>query len=222
MQVEIRHGPAFATLFVTLGPLESIVAEADAMASMAARTLMRTRFNGGFFSALLKRLLGGESLFINEFSCPTDAKEVQVVLTQPTPGDMRRIDLAGNTLLLQPGAFVACDPGVTLGIGWAGFASWIGGEGLFRLKVTGRGSVWFGGYGSVFTREVKGEYLVDTGHLLAYEPTVSLRVALSGGLFSSIFGGEGLVSRMQGRGTIYMQSRNLDGLTAWTNSHLPR
>ena len=100
---------------------------------------------------------------------------------------------------------------------WAGFASLIGGEGLFRLEASGNGAVFFGGYGAVEAKDLNGELLVDTGHLLAYEPTVSLKIAMSGGIFSSIFGGEGLVSRVGGHGRIYLQTRSVEGLASWAN-----
>ena len=100
--------------------------------------------------------------------------------------------------------------GVKLGLRWAGIRSWFAGEGLFR-RVSGNGPVWLGGYGSSFERDVKDTYDVDSSHLLAYEPTVSLKIGLAGGVFSSFFGGEGFVSKMQGEGKIYLQSR-------WTGS----
>ena len=109
---------------------------------------------------------------------------------------------------------------VGVGLGWAGIASLVGGEGLFRLKVSGNGKVWFGAYGGIFAKEVEGEYVVDTGHLVAYEPSVSIRMGMAGGIFSSFFGGEGLVTRVTGPGRIYMQSRSLDGLAAWTNGQI--
>lgn len=220
MQTDVRFRPSFATVFVTLMPGESLVAEADAMASMSTHIDMTTRWNGGFFKAILRRLFGGETLFVNEFSCPKSQSSVDLVLTQPTPGDIQSLELKGNVMYLQRGAYIASTPGVTLGLGWAGLASWFGGEGLFRLRVSGTGTVWFGGYGGVFEKTVNGEYVVDTGHLLAYEPTLSMSVGLSGGIFSSFFGGEGFVSRIRGQGKIYMQSRSLDGLAAWTNGHL--
>jgi uncharacterized protein (TIGR00266 family) len=106
-------------------------------------------------------------------------------------------------------------------VGGAGIASWLGGEGLFRLRVSGRGSVWIGGYGSIVEREVRGELKVDSGHLIAYEPTIELRTGLSGGIFSSMFGGEGLVTRVMGQGRVYLQTRSLEGLASWTNRYLP-
>lgn len=217
MEVEISDRPSFANLQVKLGPGEKIIAEGGAMASMSSSVEMKTRWNGGFLRAGLKKLFGGETLFVNEFTAPGGG---EIVLSQPVPGDMECLELRGNTFYLQPGAFIACEPGVSLGLGWAGFASWIGREGLFRLKLSGQGRVWFGAYGGIFTRRIDGEHVVDTGHLVGYEPTISLRMGLAGGLFSSFFGGEGLVTRVHGPGQIYLQSRSLDGLVAWTKSHL--
>lgn len=217
MEAEVRNRPSFANLHVQLNPGDRIIAEADAMASMSSSISMSTKFNGGAVQAVVKRVFGSESLFVNEFTANSPG---EMVITQPFPGDIECIELKGNTMFLQPGAFLACEPGVNLGLGWAGIASFVGKEGLFRLKVSGHGRVWFGAYGGIFIREIDSEYVVDTGHLVAYEPTIGIRMGMAGGIFSSFFGGEGLVTRVTGPGRIYMQSRSMDGLAAWTNSHL--
>lgn len=219
VEAEIRHKPTFATLFTEIPPGEAIIGESDAMASMTSNTSIKARFNGGFLMALLLRFLGGESLFINVFRS-RDNQPAEVVLTSNTPGDMVEIPLNGQEILVQPGSFVACTEGLGLSVGWAGFASWLGGEGLFRLKVKGTGKVWVGAYGSIYEKHVSDEFVVDTSHLVAYESTVGLRAGMAGGFFSSIFSGEGFVSRISGPGKIYLQSRSMSGLTSWTNSHL--
>lgn len=217
MEATTRNRPSFANVLVKLEPGDKIIAEADAMASMSASVEMKTRWSGGMFGAILKRVFGGESLFVNEFSSPESA---ELVLTQGMPGDIECLELKGTSLFLQPGAFLACEPGVSLGLKWAGIASLVGGEGLFRLRVSGTGRVWFSAYGGIFTREITDEYIVDTGHLVGYEPTINIRVGMAGGIFSSFFGGEGLVTKVRGPGRIYMQSRNFSGLTAWMNAHI--
>jgi len=214
---EIRDKPSFANIHVKLQPGDQIIAEADAMACMSSTIEMDTKWSGGVVQGILKRVFGGESMFVNTFSTQTGG---ELVLTQPFPGDMQCLELNGNTMFLQPGAFIACEPGVKLGLGWAGFKMFIAREGLFRLKVSGTGRVWFGAYGGIFQKEVEGEYVVDSGHLVAYEPTIGIRIGMAGGIFSSFFSGEGFVTRVSGPGRIYMQSRSFDGLAAWTNAHL--
>jgi uncharacterized protein (TIGR00266 family) len=217
MESEIRSRPAFANLLVRLAQGDRIVAESDAMASMSSSISLRTRLSGGFWSALVRRVFGGESLFINEFTTATFG---ELVLTQPIPGDIECVELKGHALYLQPGAFIACDPDVQLGVGWAGLRSMIAREGLFRLRVSGQGRVWIGAYGGIVTKDIPDEYVVDTSHLVAYEPSISLRLGMAGGLFSSLFSGEGLVTRLRGPGRVYLQTRSIEGLAAWVNSHL--
>jgi uncharacterized protein (TIGR00266 family) len=218
MEIQIRNRPSFANLLVRLVRGDRIVAESDAMASMTANVGVHTRWNGGgFFAAFLRKLFGGESLFLNEFHSD-DASEL--VLTQPVPGDIECIELRGTTLYLEPGAFVACEPGVVLGIGYAGLRSLVAREGLFRLKVSGQGRVWFGAYGGIYARELTDELVIDSGHLVAYEPSVSLSLGLSGSIFTSLVGGEGLVLRARGPGRVYLQTRSLSGLASWVNGHL--
>lgn len=219
MNVEMKGAPSFAHLHVQLEPGESIIAEADAMSSMSASLDMNTKFNGGFFSGLCKRYLGGESLFINEFINNT-GETCKLTLAQATPGNMREVDLNGETLCLQPGAYICSTPGIKLGLKWAGFASFIGREGLFKLTVSGMGKVWYGAYGELLEKDVEGEYIVDTAHLVSYQPHLKLKVQLAGGIFSSFFGGEGLVTRIQGTGKIVIQTRSLSGLANWLNPRI--
>lgn len=220
MKAEIKGGPAFAYMDVELAPGDTITTESNAMSSMDASLELRSRFNGGFFIALLRKFLGGETLFINDFSNPTDHPR-RLTLVQPTPGDVRCIELNGNTLYMQPGAFLACTPGVKVGVVFAGFISWLAREGLFRIAVSGNGKVWYGAFGALLEKEIDGEYIVDTSHLVSYEPGIKLKLQLAGGIFSSLFGGEGLVTRVVGKGKIVIQTRSISGITGWINPRLP-
>jgi uncharacterized protein (TIGR00266 family) len=220
MNVTIKGKPVFGHLHVVLDPGESILAESDAMASMASNLDMASRLNGSFFSAIIKKYLGGESLFINEFSNKTSSP-LHLTITQPVPGDVLGLELSGESFYLQPGAYIASTPGVRLSVAWAGLASFIAREGLFRLKVSGKGQVWFGAFGGLVEKHIEGEYIVDTSHLVGYDPEFKLHIQLAGGFFSSIFGGEGLVTRMKGTGKIVIQTRSISSLAKWINRFLP-
>ena len=219
MDIQIEGKPVFAHVHVDLEPGESITAESDAMSSMSADLEMKAHFNGGFFGGLAKKFLGGESLFVNTFTNRGSGVK-RVSLVQSTPGDIRHIKLEGQSLCLQPGAYIASTPGVKLGIKYAGLGSFIGGEGLFKLVVSGQGEVLYGAYGGLVEKQIDGEYIVDTSHLVAYEPQLKLKAQLSGGIFSSFFGGEGLVTRVEGKGKIIIQTRSVSGLVGWINPQL--
>lgn len=216
----MEGAPVFAHLQVTLDPGETLIAEPDAMASMSSDLELKTRLNGGFFGGLARKFLGGESIFINHFTNPAQNAR-HLTITQTCPGDMCCVDLAeGENLGLQPGAFICSESNVKLGLKWAGFASWFGREGLFKIRVEGPGRVWFGGYGAMVEKELDGETIVDTSHLVAYDPDIRLKVQLSGGIFSSFFSGEGFVTRLQGKGRYWIQTRSMSGFSSWLNQRI--
>ena len=219
MNTEIKGSPSFAYIAVQLEPGESIIAESDAMSSMASDLDMKAKFNGGFFSGLAKKFFGGESLFINCFTNNSSGTR-PLTLVQGAPGDIHEVVLDNSAICLQPGAYICSSPGLKLGLKWAGIASWIAREGLFKLVVSGTGKLFYGAYGGLLKREVNGEVIVDTSHLVAYDPSLKLKVQLAGGLFSSFFGGEGLVTRVEGEGSYIIQTRSLAGLKGWLNPKL--
>lgn len=219
MKLTVEGKPVFAHVIVEIDPGETFVAESDAMSSMSAELDMTAKFNGGLITGLLKKYLGGESLFINHFTNNTN-KPLSLHITQPTPGDIEVKELNGESFCIQKGSYIASTQGVKLGVKWAGLGSLIGGEGLFKLIVSGNGKVVFGAYGGIIEKEVNGEFIVDTGHLVAYEPSMKLKTQLAGGLIGSFLGGEGFVMRVEGKGKIYLQTRNISGLASWVNRHL--
>lgn len=219
MNLQFEGKPTFTFVHVDLSPGESVVAESNAMASMDADLDMQARLNGGFFSALLKKFLGGESLFVNHFA-NNGSTTKRVTLTQNFPGDMMVKELNNESYCLQPGAYIASSPGIRLGVRYAGLASFIAKEGLFKLVVSGTGKVVYGAYGALVEKVVEGEYIVDSTHLVAYEPTMKLKIQLSGNIFSSFFSCEGFVTRVVGSGKIIMQSRSISNLARWINRHL--
>ena len=141
-------------------------------------------------------------------------------MTQSTIGDIERIDLSQGDICFQPGAYIAHTAGVKMGVQWAGFASWLAGEGLFKLRLSGGGRAFFGAYGGMTKKHVQGEFVVDTGHLVAYESQIQMGIKLAGGLFGSVTSGEGLVNRLSGEGDIYLQSRSIDGLVRYLRPKL--
>ncbi len=219
MHTEIKGAPAFAHLAVVLAPGERVIAESGAMSSMDAGLELKARINGNPFTALMRKWLGGETFFLSAFSNST-SEEHRLVLSQTTPGDISEVSLNDESLYLQSGAFLACTDGIKIGLKWAGFTSFLAREGLFKIAVSGTGRVWYGAYGALLEKDVDGEIIVDSGHLVAYGPGIKLKLRLAGGLFSSFFGGEGLVMRIVGKGRITLQTRSLGGLAGWLNPKL--
>lgn len=51
-------------------------------------------------------------------------------------------------------------------------------------------------------------YIVDNGHLVAWNTKYLLERVASGGIISGLSSGEGLVCKFTGPGTVFLQTRN--------------
>ena len=221
MRHEVKYGPAYALALVGLDPGESIQAEAGAMVSMSSTIEMETSTRGGMLSGLRRSVLGGESFFINTFRA-TEAGEV--TLAPPLPGDIVALELSGQTLLVQSGSFLAATEGVDVDTKWGGAKSFFSSEGLFLLRCTGQGTIWVSSYGAIHPIDLGvGEpYVVDTGHMVAFDDSVQYDVGRSGGWKSTLFSGEGLVVRLTGPGRFFMQTRSEDSFLSWLLPKIPK
>ena len=221
MEHEILYRPSYSLLRVSLRQGESIAAEAGAMVSMSAGIEMETAARGGVFGALKRSMLGGESFFVNTFH----ANQPGEATFAPTlPGDLCAFELTGGTLFAQSGAYVASSPQIDVDTKWGGARTFFSKEGLFLLKLTGTGTVFLSSYGAIHAVDLEPgqQYIVDTGHMVAFEESVDYRVERVGGLKSTFFSGEGLVCRLTGPGRILIQTRSPDAFLAWLIPQIPK
>lgn len=211
IKYRIEHNPAYAMLIVTLEANQSILVETGAMAAMDSCIKMKSGIRGGLGKGI-GRMLGGESLFVSEFTAQN--KRGELYISPAIAGDVSHYSLTGECgLMVQSTGFVACGTGVELDTKFQGFKGFFSGESLFLLKVTGYGDFWFNSYGAIVEINVEGNYVVDTGYIVAFEDTLNYDVEVIGGLSfrnlrTGILGGEGLVCRFSGTGRLWIQSRN--------------
>jgi uncharacterized protein (TIGR00266 family) len=206
---EILHQPAFALAVVRLEAEQSILAEAGAMVSMSANVELQSQMKGGLMGAF-KRAVGGESAFVSTFTARGGPGEV--TFAPGSPGDVAAIEMNSQQFYVQSSSYLAGDAGLTVDTRWGGAKSFFGGEGLFVLQVTGTGLLLLSSFGAIHRKQLAaGErYVVDTGHLVAWEGTTQyiLRKAAAG-FFRSMLSGEGIVAEFTGPGELLIQTRNL-------------
>jgi uncharacterized protein (TIGR00266 family) len=224
MQHRIEHGPSFAWLRVSLGPNELIQAESGAMVSRSPQLEMDTRLNAGrragpfaklwaFFIAFFRRLFGGETMFVNDFH---GTEGGDVVLAPSLSGQIMHQSLnGGERLFVQTGSYLASTGTIDTKVRWGGLRAMFGGEGLILLECSGQGELFVNSYGGIVPVVVDGSFVVDTGHIVAFDGTLDFKVRSVGGLKSFLFSGEGLVCEFQGQGRVYVQSRNMSALISW-------
>lgn len=205
----VEHQGAFALAVVNLQPEQSIAAEAGAMVSMSANIDLQSNLKGGVFGAL-KRAVGGESAFVSTFTSRGGPGEV--TLAPGAPGGVAGIEMNNQTFMVQSSSYLAGDTSLNVDTKFGGAKAFFGGEGLFILQVSGTGLLLVASFGAIHRKMLRpGErYVVDTGHLVAWEGHMqyNLRKAASG-FFKSFISGEGLVAEFTGPGELLMQTRNL-------------
>ncbi|MEO0949542.1 MAG: TIGR00266 family protein, partial [Cyanobacteria bacterium J06641_5] len=212
---DLQHSPSYAQLDVHLRPEQSILVEASAMAAMDANLQMKSRLKGGLLKGL-GRALAGESLFINEFTAQRQQGTLHIA--PAIPGDVRHYALDGQMgLIVQSGGFVACSPTIELETKFQGVKGFFSGESIFMLRASGRGDLWFSSYGGILEIPISGEYVIDTGYIVAFEDTLDYGVEMISGLSfrglrTGLLGGEGLVCRLRGQGRAWIQARHLFNL----------
>lgn len=218
---EVQHQPSFALAILRLQAEQSIQAEAGAMVSMSANIELQSQMKGGLFGAL-KRAAGGESAFISTFTARGGPGEV--TLAPGAPGDIAGIELSGQQFFVQSSSYLAGDASLTVDTKWGGAKTFFSGEGLFVLLVQGEGLLLVSSFGAIHRKRLQpGErYVVDTGHLVAWESSTqyTLRKAASG-FFRSMMSGEGIVAEFTGPGELLIQTRNLAALAGLLKPFFP-
>lgn len=205
---------------VTLDPDEVVIAEAGGMMYMSNGIDMQTVFGDpskqqGMLGKLLdagKRMVTGESLFLTTFGAVGKTRE-QVAFAAPYPGKIipMHLDELGGELICQKDSFLCAARGVHIGIAFQKkiLAGLFGGEGFILQRLTGDGIAFVHAGGTIHRLELQaGETMrLDTGCLVAFQPSVQYDIKMVSGIKNAIFGGEGLfLATLQGPGTVWLQS----------------
>ncbi len=231
MDYEILYQPSYSLARVQLGEGEAITAESGAMVSMSPTIHLEAKMAGGGLMGAVKSAIGGESLFRTTFTAQSGAGEV--LLAPATTGDIMGLQMAGQSLFVQPGSYLAGATGLNIGIQGSPRAM-LSGEGLFLLTVSGAGLLLLSSFGAIHkvTLGPGEEYIIDSGHMVAFDSNISYTVekasgrsqGLGGflkGVVTSALTGEGLVCRYRGPGDIYLQTRSFQSFIRMLVPFLP-
>ncbi|KAK6530308.1 hypothetical protein TWF694_003668 [Orbilia ellipsospora] len=211
----IDHRDSNTILTINLAHGCPITAKPGAMVAMAATVTLK-----GSVKVSLKKLISGGELAHSTYTGPGE-----VILAPASLGDIVPIRLDGNQQwTMGKDAFLANTQGVirdykSQGLGSAMFS----GEGLFVYKITGQGVLFVTSLGAIIQKNLapNEQYIVDNGHLVAWNCKYVIERIASGGIISALSSNEGLVCRFTGPGTVFIQTRNPGEFGAWIRSHVP-
>jgi uncharacterized protein (TIGR00266 family) len=123
---------------------------------------------------------------------------------------------------VQSTSYLGSASGVDIDLGFQGFKSIFSGESIFWLDISGYGAVILSSFGAIYEVPVNGEYIVDTGHIVAFEKSLTFEITKAGSSWIGAFlGGEGLVCRFKGQGRLFCQTHNPGAFGREVGSQLP-
>jgi uncharacterized protein (TIGR00266 family) len=230
MQQLIKYEPSFSMLQLSLAPGETVIAEAGSMVARSSNLQMEVKLNAGrkagffgklkaVFIALLRKMIGGETFFVNHFSSPQGGF---VWLAPALSGGIKHIPLQNTSMLFSAGAYLASMGEIDLKMRWGGLRAILSKEGAFFVEASGMGEVWVTSYGAIDEVYCNGSYIVDNGHIVGFDSSLTFKIkSAGGGLLGFMASGEGLVCEFQGQGRILIQSRNTGSLVSWLTPMLP-
>jgi len=205
---------------IELDPGETVIAEAGTMVYMEQGINFEVKMgdgstpNQGIMGKLLSagsRILTGESLFITHFTNQGYGKS-RVAFAAPYPGTIIPVDLntVRNNLIVQKDGFLCAAMGTKLSItlNQKIGSGLLGGEGFILQRLEGDGKAFVHAGGTVIEKQLNNETIrIDTGCVVAFEPSLDFNIESSGSLKSMVFGGEGLfLATMRGTGRVWLQS----------------
>ena len=205
---------------------EKVYTQSGGMAYQTEGIEMSTNARGGLMKSL-GRMFTGESIFMANYTAQRDGAVVAFAAT--VPGSIIPIDLRNTAggMIMQKGAFLCAEDSVNLSVSFTKKfgAGLFGGEGFILQKAEGAGHVFMEVDGDPIEKELKpGEVLkVDTGNVVAFEPTVSYEIETVKGLGNIFLGGEGLfLTKLVGPGKVVIQSQNFNDFAGRVAALIPR
>jgi uncharacterized protein (AIM24 family) len=180
---------------------------------------------GGFFGAL-KRVAGGGSLFMTEYT-PWQMPGVVAFATK-VPGHIVPIELGnGPEYMVHRHGFLCATPQVTIGVGFQQSlgAGIFGGSGFVLQRVGGQGTAWLELSGELIVKDLApGEILrVHPGHVGAFQTSVNFQITTVPGIKNMIFGGDGLfLAELSGPGRVWLQTLPISRLAHQIGEYLPQ
>jgi uncharacterized protein (TIGR00266 family) len=210
VKYEIQHQGSASILVVKLSSGETFKAVSGVLMAKSGTINLSGTVEGGAIKALKRAFLGGEKMFFQTLSAEADG---EVLLSPALPGDIEVLPLAaGQELFLHGGSLLATFGEIELDtVVQQVPPGLLTGDGLFVLRATGRGFVAVGAFGALRAVSVApgGDYLVDSGHLLAWKSEQGFKVEKSStGWVSSFMSGEGFLWRFPGPAQLWMQTRS--------------
>lgn len=209
-------GTTMPVLEVALQNGEAIIAESGQLSWMSSSIELHTSTGGGGILGVFKRVAGGGTLFMTEYTAR--GAPGMVAFATKVPGHIVQVRIdAGSTYMVHRHGFLCGTPGIQVSAGFQRSlgAGVFGGNGFVLQKLSGTADAWIELDGEVVTYDLApGESLrVHPGHVGMFEERVGFDITMLRGVRNLLFGGDGLfLAQLTGPGRVWLQSLPLANL----------
>ena len=204
---------------------ETVYTQSGGMSYQSDGISMKTNARGGVMKSI-GRMFSGESMFMANYTAEKDGAMIAFASTVPgavVPVDLRQMP---GGIIVQKGSFLCAEDSVNTSVSFTKkfSAGFFGGEGFILQKAEGEGMLFLEVDGDVIEKDLAaGEVLkVDTGNVVAFDPSVSYEIETIKGLGNIFLGGEGLfLTKLVGPGKVLLQSQNFGEFIGKIIPHIP-
>lgn len=230
MQYRLTSQSVFPLVEVTLAKGEALQLESGAMVYHNGQISLEGHMNangkkgiGGALRALGRSVTSGESFFITTATGLAD--DALIAIAPGTPGAIRELAIGSEQWRLNTGAYLAAESSVQYEMVRQSISgALLGGTGgLFVMETKGSGRMLISGYGDIVEVTLDGNQplVVDNHHVLAWSASLDYQIQVASGTFG-FKTGEGLVNSFSGKGTVLIQSRNVEALAGLLDPYITK
>lgn len=218
-------GTTVPAVEIQLNQGEEIYTQSGGMTWQSEGIAMQSNAKGGIMKGL-GRMLSGESFFMVTYTAT--APNPNIAFASTVPGSIIPLEISpqNSGMIIQKGAFLCAQTGVEVSVTLSKkfSAGFFGGEGFILQKLEGQGMAFLEVDGDIIEKELTpGEVIkVDTGNVVAFDPTIRYEIETVKGLGNILFGGEGLfLTKLTGPGKVILQTLNFNDFAGRIIAKIP-
>ncbi|MFV0519149.1 MAG: TIGR00266 family protein [Lachnospirales bacterium] len=211
MNYQLSNSSSAPIATITLNNKEEIKLERGSMIYHESGISIEGKTNGGLLGALTKSIVSNESMFISHAVSNRDGAKLGIA--PASLGAIAALHCGEKQYVINDGSYLACDKTVELQIKKQKKLSttFLGGTGgFFNIHTSGEGDVLVNAFGDIIAVDLNQStpFIVDNGHVVAWETTLDTSIRVASGAFGFMTG-EGLVVEFLGKGRLYIQTRHI-------------
>ncbi len=212
----------YAVLKATMNEGDEFISMPGTVTSLKGANFAAQK-QGGLLGGLKRSITTGTGVFMDRVyyeSAPGEA-----IVAPRFPGQIGEIAL-GQEIMAHSHSFLATNSGVEVGSRSLGVRSLLASGNLFWISLRGDSSkkAWLSFFGDIMKIDLKaGERMsVEHGHFVAITGGTKFQIRFLG-IKRSLIGGEGLyMVDVEGPGSLWVQTRNLDAFIMYIAEHVPK